>query len=73
MDVRSAKDHVTPLWYAAGRGQDEMVRFLLEKGADPNAGRWITDPGWEMNTPLDRAAALGHASTVASTAQVGTV
>ena len=27
----------TPLMYAAYEGKTEMVRFLLEKGADPNA------------------------------------
>ena len=51
----------TPLFYAIKGNQIEMVRFLLEKKADPNT---VSD-GWEdeygyKNTPLMTAIQCGH-------------
>lgn len=36
IDVNEMIDGRTPLHYAADYGQDEVVRYLLEKGADAN-------------------------------------
>lgn len=59
---------VTPLARAATRGETEVVKYLLQKGADPdgkidpykNYGHW----GMEVVTPLGIAASLGHAGVV---------
>jgi ankyrin repeat protein len=44
----------TPLHFAAQSGHLDLVKLLLENGADPNA---VTK--WK-NTPHDLAAANGH-------------
>lgn len=36
----------TPLHRAAARGDAELVRFMLSKGADPDASRHGTTPAW---------------------------
>lgn len=48
----------TPLHYAAYGGENKMAKFLIEKGADVNAGY----PG--KPTPLYWAALKGHTETV---------
>ena len=49
----------TPLHYAVRQSSEELVRILLENGADPNA--W-TPSG--HTTPLHRAAGRGRAELV---------
>lgn len=49
----------TPLHAAAGRGDVDTVRRLLENGADPNDRNMATD----QMTPLHAAAAKGHLET----------
>ncbi len=54
-----ATDGSTPLWVAAGvQNNDATVRYLVEKGADPN---YIRAPGDDY---LIRAAALQDAATI---------
>lgn len=48
----------TPLSYAAYVGRDNTVRYLLEKGAQVNAG--ATGRPSDANTPLMMAAMQGH-------------
>jgi len=48
----------TPLNWAAGSGQLEIVEFLLERGADPLA------TGRDLRTPQMIALAAGHADVV---------
>jgi hypothetical protein len=48
----------TPLFAAAERGQDEVVAYLLEHGAD------VTITSAALATPLRAAAYKGHAKTV---------
>ena len=48
--------HVTPLHSAAAGGHVELVRLLLEHGADPNgAGRHATPSTWRLRTTIVRA------------------
>ena len=50
----------TPLYYAALQGQNEVVSYLLEKGANPKIGA-----GWKgNNTPLHVAAQNGNLACV---------
>jgi len=53
--------HYTPLAYAAYQGRDDMIRYLLARGArvnpDGNNGYVY------VNTPLMMAAMQGHTST----------
>jgi ankyrin repeat protein len=58
-DVRSG-DGFTALHLAAFFGQDDAVRPLLARGADPDAH----GTGWMTGTPLNSAASAGHAATV---------
>jgi ankyrin repeat protein len=50
----------TPLYAAAVQGEAEIVRCLLEHGADPNAESF----GETEGTPLCAAAAWGYTDTV---------
>lgn len=54
---RRATDGQTPLLDAAQRGHAEVVRVLLDAGADPR----ITDSGNMTSTPAHKAAYMGHA------------
>ena len=47
-------NHLTPLEYAAWKGQVEVARILLSSGADP----FLYDDFGV--TPLHKAAAFGH-------------
>jgi len=38
----------------------EMIGWLLEKGADPNLGGWVTDSGVNIPTPLNGACRAGN-------------
>lgn len=57
----NAPDHTgtTPLLYAAGYGHPAMVRWLLDKGADPNGRHAFTG-----ETPLLSAAYYGNLAVV---------
>jgi len=50
--------HYTPLAYAAYQGNDRVVRYLIERGAQVNAS--AADGGTYVNTPLMMAAIQGH-------------
>jgi ankyrin repeat protein len=52
--------HYTPLAYAAYQGNDRVVRYLIERGAQVNAS--AADGGTYVNTPLMMAAIQGHES-----------
>ena len=57
---RRSGDGFTALHLAAFFGQDDAVRLLLGRGADPDA----YGTGWMTGTPLNSAASAGHAATV---------
>ena len=57
---RRSGDGFTALHLAAFFGQDDAVRLLLARGADPDAH----GTGWMTGTPLSSAASAGHAATV---------
>ena len=59
MDRRSG-DWFTALHLAAFFGQDDAVRLLLARGADPDA----YGTGWMTGKPLNSAASAGRAATV---------
>lgn len=50
----------TPLHYAAANNDIELIQYLLEKGADPNARTRIDD----YATPLEEAEILGRQEAV---------
>ena len=53
----------TAIYYAAQRGYVDMVRFLLDHGADPSAK--ATKVGdWSCQTPAQAAAACGHQAVI---------
>jgi uncharacterized protein len=59
--VDEANEHgTTPLYAASVQGEAEIVRCLLDQGADPNAESLGTTEG----TPPCAAAALGHVEIV---------
>lgn len=55
----AAANYIQPLIFAAEKGSTEVVRILLENGADPN---WSEKDGW---TALHWAARNNHPATVA--------
>jgi len=58
VNARSQDDNSTPLHRASGNGRAEVVRILLEHGADPIAQ---SKRGW---APLHRASDRGHVEVV---------
>jgi len=58
---RRTGDGFTALHLAAFFGQDDVVRLLLARGADPDA----RGAGWMTGTPLNAAASARHATVVA--------
>ncbi|HXF65117.1 MAG TPA: ankyrin repeat domain-containing protein [Burkholderiales bacterium] len=61
-DLEGAPHGYTALSYAAYRGRDRTVRFLLERGARVNGQ--VADGVAYIPTPLMMAAMMGHRSTV---------
>lgn len=59
-DVNNLPHHYTPLAYAAYQGNERVVRFLLERGANVDSG--AQGGGSYINTPLMMAAIQGHES-----------
>lgn len=57
-ELENWRYHYTPLAYAAYRGNDRLVRFLVERGARANAD--AEDGLTYVNTPLMMAAIQGH-------------
>jgi hypothetical protein len=55
-------EHMTALQYAAAKGHDDMVRLLLERGADPNA---VPPSHCKTSTAMYHAALHGHHTTLA--------
>ena len=51
----------TPLAYAAYKGRDETLRYLIERGASVNAN--VYDGMSYVNTPLMMATIMGHYDT----------
>jgi uncharacterized protein len=65
-ELRSG-DGFTALHLAAFFGQDDAVRLLLARGADPDA----RGTGWMTGTPLNAAASARHATVVALLLEAG--
>jgi ankyrin repeat protein len=64
--------HVPALIQAAEKGQIELVRLLLDAGADPYiTDSFHEDEGWEGYTALDRAQMKGHSNIVQLLRQAG--
>jgi ankyrin repeat protein len=64
---RRSGDGFTVLHLAAFFGQDNAVRLLLARGADPDA----RGTGWMTGTPLNAAASARHATVVALLLEAG--
>ena len=64
---RRSGDGFTALHLAAFFGQDEAVRLLLARGADPD----VPGTGWMTGTPLNAAASARHATVVALLLEAG--
>ena len=60
-NLENASHHYTPLAYAAYKGHDRIVRYLLERGArvDADADEGVI----YVNTPLMMATIQGHVDT----------
>lgn len=52
------KDGRTPLVEAVSLGEEDLVKILLERGADPNT------PSYEWVNPLSACASMGHVKIV---------
>ena len=61
-DIENLPHHYTPLAYAAYQGNERVVRFLLERGANVDSGAY--GGGSYVNTPLMMAAIQGHERVV---------
>ena len=68
-DLENLPYHYTPLAYAAYRGNERVVRFLIDRGARVNAD--ARDGGTYVNTPLMMAAIQGHERIARSLLQAG--
>lgn len=68
-DLENLPYHYTPLAYAAYRGNERVVRYLIERGARVNAD--AQDGGTYVNTPLMMAAIQGHERIARSLLQAG--
>jgi len=68
-DVDNIPHHYTPLAYAAYRGNDRVVRFLLERGARVDGSAQAG--GTYVNTPLMMAAIQGHEAIARLLLQAG--
>ncbi len=68
-DMENAPHHYTALSYAAYQGHDHIVRYLIERGARPNAD--AVNGRTYINTPLMMAAIQGHRSTSLRLLQAG--
>lgn len=68
-DMENEPHHYTPLAYAAYQGHDHIVRYLIERGARPNAD--AVNGRTYINTPLMMAAIQGHRSTSLRLLQAG--
>ena len=70
LDVRNESGH-TPLHAAANTGNVDVVRALLDRGADPNAGLSGGNRNAKGRTPLHEAAWTGNAAVIALLLQRG--
>jgi ankyrin repeat protein len=61
-ELENYAHHYTPLAYAAYQGNDNIVRFLIQRGARVNADAQLG--GTYVNTPLMMAAIQGHERVV---------
>ena len=61
-DLENWPGYYSPLAYAAYRGNERVVRYLIDRGANLNAG--AGNGGAYSNTPLMMAAIQGHESIV---------
>jgi ankyrin repeat protein len=68
-DLENLPYHYTPLAYAAYRGNERVVSFLIQRGASVNAD--ARDGGTYVNTPLMMAAIQGHESIARSLLRAG--
>ena len=68
-DLENQPHHYTPLAYASYRGNERIVRYLIERGAQVNAG--ASQGGTYINTPLMMAAIQGHEPIVRTLLRAG--
>jgi uncharacterized protein len=68
-DLENIQYQYTPLAYAAYRGNERVVRYLLERGARVDG--WAEQGGTYVNTPLMMAAIQGHEGIVRTLLRAG--